>query len=59
VPASTGDDLEKLLAELRDLVPGAFPNGVLDARLLLESVGAAESSGSGFAFSWTQGRGPR
>lgn len=52
VPADTSDDQAKLLAALRDLVPGAFPDGQLDAGLLLDALESADGSDTSFSFTW-------
>jgi adenine-specific DNA-methyltransferase len=51
---SSTDDLQVgLLGALADLVPSAFPDGVLDAGLLLEALGASEAEGRNPSFSFT------
>lgn len=52
VPGSTPDQHEELLTQLRDLIPEAFQDGVLDADALLKVLGANDDKGSGFTFSW-------
>lgn len=52
VPGSTGDEQTELLARLADLVPAAFPDGVLDAALLLDALGQRDQSGASFSFTW-------
>lgn len=52
VPGSTGDEQAELLARLRDLVPGAFPDGELDAGLLFDALGQSDQSGASFSFTW-------
>lgn len=51
VPAATEDEQATLLAGLRDLVPGAFPDGVLDSTALLKAL-STENDEPGFAFTW-------
>ncbi|EFF76759.1 site-specific DNA-methyltransferase [Achromobacter piechaudii] len=51
VPAATEDGQTALLAQLRDLAPGAFPDGELDGALLLKLLGTVETE-SGFTFTW-------
>lgn len=52
VPGSTGDEQTELLARLADLVPAAFPDGVLDGSLLLDALGQTDQSGASFSFTW-------
>ncbi|WP_404348425.1 site-specific DNA-methyltransferase [Phycicoccus jejuensis] len=52
VPGSTGDEQAELLARLADLVPAAFPDGALDAGLLLDALGQTDRSGASFSFTW-------
>lgn len=51
VPGETGDGQSELLAQLRDLIPGAFPDGELDQGALLTALGLSEPSQS-FSFTW-------
>jgi|RifCSPhighO2_12_1023870.scaffolds.fasta_scaffold03565_5 adenine-specific DNA-methyltransferase len=51
VPSGTEDGQAGLLAQLRDLIPGAFPDGELDQGLLLSELGLGESS-QAFTFAW-------
>ena len=52
VPGATPDPQQELLARLAELVPGAFPDGELDAGLLLDAVGVSDASGASFSFTW-------
>ena len=52
VSGATGDERAELLAQLADLVPSAFPDGVLDAGLLLDVLGQTDESGGSFSFTW-------
>lgn len=52
VQGATPDEREELLAALRDLVPSAFPDGDLDAGLLLAAIGDGDQSGASFSFTW-------
>jgi len=52
VPGATPDPQEELLAQLRELLPGAFPDGDLDAGGLLSSLGIAEDGKPSFSFTW-------
>ena len=52
VPAATPDAQDELLAALADLVPSAFPDGVLDAGLLLNALGESETTDASFNFTW-------
>lgn len=52
VPDETRDTHEELLAQLRDLVPGAFLDGELDRDALLGALGLDETSKPAFSFSW-------
>ena len=51
VPGETADGQGELLALLRDLIPGAFPDGALDQGALLTALGLGEPSQS-FSFTW-------
>lgn len=51
VPAATDDEQAALLDRLRDLVPSAFPDGVLDSVALLKALSTDEHE-PGFAFTW-------
>lgn len=48
---STPDLLAELRERLIELVPGAFPDGVLDVRALAAAIGE-DDVGDGFVFSW-------
>jgi adenine-specific DNA-methyltransferase len=52
VPDETRDTHEELLAQLRDLVPGAFLDGELDRGALLGALGLDDVSKPAFSFSW-------
>jgi adenine-specific DNA-methyltransferase len=52
VPPATRDSRSLLLEQLRDLIPGAFPDGVLDSALLLAAVSDTGGQPSGFTFTW-------
>lgn len=52
VPAETPDAHHELLAALADLVPSAFPDGDLDAGLLLDALGESGGRPSSFSFTW-------
>lgn len=52
IHASTPDLHEEIIAALRDLIPGAFPDGELDAGLLMETLGLTEPPRPAFTFSW-------
>jgi adenine-specific DNA-methyltransferase len=52
VPGATPDPQEELLAQLRELLPGAFPDGDLDVGGLLSSLGIAEDGKPSFSFTW-------
>ncbi|WP_330475279.1 site-specific DNA-methyltransferase [Terrabacter sp. C0L_2] len=52
VPGATPDPQQELLSVLAELVPGAFPDGRLDAGLLLDALGASHTSGASFSFTW-------
>lgn len=52
VPDETRDTHEELLAQLRDLVPGAFLDGELDRDALLGVLGLDETSKPAFSFTW-------
>ena len=52
VPAATPDLRDDLLAKLKDLLPGAFPDGELDATALLDALQLEDERKPGFLFSW-------
>jgi adenine-specific DNA-methyltransferase len=52
VPGATPDPQQELLARMAELVPGAFPDGELDAGLLLDALGASDAAGASFSFTW-------
>lgn len=52
VPGATPDPQQELLAALRDLVPSAFPDGVLDPNEFLAALGVVDQSGASFSFTW-------
>jgi adenine-specific DNA-methyltransferase len=52
VPGATSDEQGDLLDALRDLVPSAFPDGVLDTTQLLAALGHHEQSDATFSFTW-------
>lgn len=52
VPAASPDPDADLLANLRDLLPAAFPDGELDASALLAALSLAEPSKPSFTFAW-------
>lgn len=51
VPSSTADGQDELLAQLRDLIPEAFPDGELDATQLLSALNV-DAERASFSFSW-------
>ena len=51
VPIGTKDDQDGLLAQLRELIPGAFPDGELDQGQLLSALGLGDPSQT-FTFAW-------
>lgn len=51
VPSESADGQALLLSKLRDLIPGAFPDGELDQGLLLATLGLGETS-QAFTFAW-------
>lgn len=51
VPIQTKDGQVGLLAQLRDLIPGAFPDGELDQGRLLAALGLDDAAQS-FSFTW-------
>lgn len=51
VQGETPDGQADLLAQLRDLIPGAFPDGELDQSALLTALGLEEPSQT-FSFTW-------
>ena len=52
VPDETADGQAELLAQLRDLVPGAFLDGELDREALLDALGLEGESNPAFSFTW-------
>jgi adenine-specific DNA-methyltransferase len=52
VPGATPDPQGQVLAQLRELLPGVFPDGDLDAGRLLSSLGIAEDGKQSFSFTW-------
>lgn len=52
VPGATPDGRQELLAQFADLVPSAFPDGVLDTGLLLEALDAKGQERPSFSFAW-------
>ncbi|MEC5186178.1 hypothetical protein RCH12_003659 [Cryobacterium sp. MP_3.1] len=52
VPAATPDPDSELREQIRNLVPAAFPDGVLDVEALLASLGANAPTKPAFAFTW-------
>lgn len=52
VPDETADGQAELLAQLRDLVPGAFLDGELDREALLDALGLDGESKPAFSFTW-------
>ena len=53
VPGETADTHQELLAQLRDLLPCAFADGVLDREALLNALDLSDSeSAPAFDFSW-------
>jgi adenine-specific DNA-methyltransferase len=52
VEGTTPDPREELLARLMDLVPGAFPDGELDAGALLAALELGEAQKPSFSFTW-------
>ena len=52
VAGATPDPREELLAQLRDLVPSAFPDGELDAGALLDALELGDTPKPSFSFSW-------
>lgn len=51
VPIGTGNGQIELLKQLRDLIPGAFPDGELDQGSLLSALGVGEPAQT-FSFTW-------
>lgn len=51
VPIETRDGQSELLNQLRDLIPGAFPDGELDQGSLLSALGLVEPAQT-FSFTW-------
>lgn len=51
VPIETDDGQTGLLAQLRDLIPSAFPDGELDQGRLLSALGLGEAAQT-FSFTW-------
>jgi adenine-specific DNA-methyltransferase len=52
VPGATSDEQQDLLDALRDLVPSAFPDGVLDTTQLLAALDHHDQSDASFSFTW-------
>lgn len=52
VPGETPDPREELLTRLRDLIPSAFLDGVLDREALLSALDLGEGAEPSFAFTW-------
>ncbi len=52
VPPATSDPVEELHKHLRELVPGAFPDGELDVSALLDALGLGHREGAKFSFAW-------
>lgn len=52
VPGATPDPRDELLAHLRNLLPGAFPDGELDAGALLAALELGEAQKPSFSFTW-------
>src|SRR5665811_1469117 len=52
VPGERPDGQEELLAQLRDLVPGAFLDGELDRDALVTALGLDDDSKPAFSFTW-------
>lgn len=52
VSEETRDEHEELLQHLRDLVPSAFPDGVLDRSALLGALELNDSPKPSFSFTW-------
>lgn len=52
VSGETPDNREELLAQLRDLIPGAFLDGELDRDALLGALDLGEDASPSFSFSW-------
>ena len=52
VPGETPDGHEELLAQLRAIVPGAFPDGELDRDALIAALGLDDDSKPAFSFTW-------
>lgn len=52
VPAETSDPHAELLAQLRDLVPGAFIDGELDRDALLAALRLTDDENPSFSFTW-------
>jgi adenine-specific DNA-methyltransferase len=51
VPIEIADGQAELMAQIRELIPGAFPDGVLDQGLLLSALGLGEPH-QAFTFAW-------
>jgi len=49
---ATGDLGADLHAQLRDLIPGAFPDGSLDVAALLAALDLSTEPAAGFTFAW-------
>lgn len=52
VSGATPDAQQELLENLANLVPSAFPDGVLDTGRLLAALGEIDQSDASFTFSW-------
>lgn len=52
VPFATKDDATSLLDQLRDLLPSAFLEGVLDQEALLAALNLNQGTNEAFAFTW-------
>ena len=57
VSGETQDERDHLLGQLRDLIPGAFPDGELDRDALLSALELGETDSSPFAALRTSGGG--
>lgn len=52
VPATSVDLDDELQTRLRELIPGAFPDGELDAGALLGTLGLEKKGKPSFSFTW-------
>lgn len=52
VPATSAELDTSMLAQLRELLPEAFPDGILDPGALLATLGVSDGRQSSFSFSW-------